>query len=271
MGVHVYNLWPIDLRSQYEPAFAAYPMTFIRELYLKRPYLDKIDPAGLSDFLQLAGAIYLYQREAVSNGRAEAPNWRDKERQRAQLAKIAKTASQLSSQLAQLDEPAAALMWLPLRDQITQLVSSNPDKFGAEIGHYKDGETVPAFLLNEEHLLKALRVIETLAQDAREILPEEKGGRPDHPGLKRWLETLHAYWTGRLGQKFTLTFGDLGPSPAVRFFTDVMAPLDADIEQATLYSAMLGLRSELRQRTKRDTLSAKTLNQSFGVIPIHMG
>jgi hypothetical protein len=235
----------------------AYNSQFIDQLRTQYPALNTVSKTALAKMLRDAGARYLDEKHRTNTERALKPNTDAKSRHRRQLAKIANSAAQLKLQLAQLERPAADLMWLPIRDSITQIVSGNPAQFGNETGTHNDGQTVPAFLLNERHLEQALWVIETLASNAADELPKEIGGRPDHPGLRQWVEAMRRLWTGPLDQKFTVTHSGYGVSRTFAFLSDAMNALDPLIEERTLAAVMRDVRDNPRsERTETLKLTA---------------
>jgi hypothetical protein len=235
----------------------AYSSQFIDQLRTQYPALNTVSKTALAKMLRDAGARYLDEKHRTDMERALKPNTDAKSRHRRQLAKIAKSAAQLKLQLAQLEKAAADLMWLPIRDSITEIVSGNPTQFGNETGTHKDGQTVPAFLLNEKHLDQALSVIEALAGDAADQLPKEVGGRPDHPGLRQWVEAMRRVWTGPLEQKFTVTHSSDGVSRTVAFLSDAIYVLDPYIEERTLAAVMRDVRDNPRsERTETPKLTA---------------
>lgn len=237
----------------------AYNTKAIDQLRRNNPPSTKASKKALTAYLREAGAIYLDQKARIAKERKAMPDTNAKRRHKAQLQRLAKSARQLKLKLMQLEKPASDLLWLPISDPITELMSANVHYFGDELLTNKGGTSLPTFLLNREHLHQALRAIEILATDAAGSLAPEKGGRPDHPGLAQWAENMRRLWIGTMGQTFTVVDGEHGASPAVDFFGDAMKALDPSIERGTLVSVM----REVRQRASDE----KTPQGSLGVTP----
>jgi hypothetical protein len=81
--------------------------------------LAEISKKALTAYLREAGAIYLDQKTRITKERQALPDTNAKRRHKAQLQGLAKTARQLNLQMAQLEKPAADLLWLPISDQVS--------------------------------------------------------------------------------------------------------------------------------------------------------
>jgi hypothetical protein len=225
-------------------AARAYSQRVVERLHTQCRLDGLISLEDLTAYLHDAGAVYLGQKITLTQKRRQKPNTDHKRRHKAQLQKLAKAAQQLKLQLLELEKPVADLLWLPISDPITELISANADQFKDQLALHKGGDSLPIALFNREHLQQALAALANLATDAADALAPEKGGSPDNPGLTQWVENLRALWTGKLGQKFTVMDGLDGASPALDFLGGALGALDPSIERKTLASVMRRVRED---------------------------
>jgi hypothetical protein len=248
----------VDFGEHRRAVAVAYSSKAIDQLRGSNLALAEISKKALTAYLREAGAIYLDQKTRITKERQALPDTNVKRRHKTQLQKLAKAASLLKLQLLQLEKPAADLLWLPISDPITELMSANAGQFGDQLALHKDGQS-PIALLNRDNLQKALTTIQILATDAAGALAPEKGGRPEHPGLAQWVENMRVLWTGKMGQEFTVADGEDGVSPSVAFFSAALHALDPAIALGSLTSVM--------RRVREAALDALTPQDTRGVTP----
>jgi hypothetical protein len=244
----------VDFGEHRRAVAVAYSSKAIDQLRGSNLALAEISKKALTAYLREAGAIYLDQKARITKERQALPDTNAKRRHKTQLQNLAKAAQQLKLRLLQLEKPASDLLWLPISDPITELISANAGQFGDQLALHKDGESLPIALLNRDHFSQGLTAIQILATDAASALAREKGGRPEHPGLATWVENMRMLWTGRLGQSLTVMDGLDGVSPAVAFFAQALGALDPKIQRSTLLAVMRDVREcALDALTPQDT------------------
>jgi hypothetical protein len=249
----------INLEGWGLAAARAYSQRVVERLHTQCRLAGLSSVEDLTAYLHEAGAVYLGQKAILTQKRSQKPDTDHKRRHKAQLQKLAKAAQQLKLQLLELEKPAADLLWRPISDPITELMSANAGQFNDQLALHRDGENLPMAFLNQEHLQQALTAIAILATDAAGALAPERGGSPDHPGLTQWVENMRAFWTGKLGQTFTVMDGLDGASPAFDFVSAALTALDPSIERKTLVSVM--------RKVREDALDALTPQDVHGVTP----